>query len=405
MLGANKEADLEDEELEQTSSSAAIVADSDDLITNIFLHLPIKSLLRIKSVCKRWLSLISDPFFVNLRNRTTNVVSALFFKRVHSSELYFVFLDRNNSNDDIPIRDLSFVEDSVGLEVTHSCNGLICCRSRRRCTDYFYFTYYICNPTTKQYRKLPPTLGGGVVHSFVNIAFDPCKSPHYKAICISSNDGWHWQIEIYYSEIKQWRQICGEPFTSLGMNFDRGVLWNGAMHWISTEGSSLSFDVERECFRRMPSMPLISIDREYRNRMYLYIGESQGHLYLIGTDFDRPLDEPQTTCFHIFEMETDYSGWVLKYQVDSDVPIAPIHLDICFSILHLVRGEGDEEEEEEEDLSLVIHTVGDHEVFSYNLKDIALRKLRIVPEPIQNSRPLKFWWSSTYQYIESICYV
>ncbi|KAG5001241.1 hypothetical protein JHK87_022313 [Glycine soja] len=37
---------------------------SHDLIVEILLRLPIKSLLRFKCVCKSWLSFISNPHFV-----------------------------------------------------------------------------------------------------------------------------------------------------------------------------------------------------------------------------------------------------------------------------------------------------------------------------------------------------
>ena len=35
-----------------------------EIIENILLKLPIKSLIRCKSVCKGWFSLIFDPYFV-----------------------------------------------------------------------------------------------------------------------------------------------------------------------------------------------------------------------------------------------------------------------------------------------------------------------------------------------------
>ncbi|MFS7909181.1 putative F-box domain-containing protein [Helianthus anomalus] len=54
------------------SESAEIVFSIDDLLMKILAGLSLASLRLFKSVCKRWLSLITDPTFNALRTRTPN---------------------------------------------------------------------------------------------------------------------------------------------------------------------------------------------------------------------------------------------------------------------------------------------------------------------------------------------
>ena len=62
----------------QSSSPADTVAYVDDLLTEILLRLPVKSLLRFKSVSKHWYFLITSPNFKLLRSRNRNPPSGMF---------------------------------------------------------------------------------------------------------------------------------------------------------------------------------------------------------------------------------------------------------------------------------------------------------------------------------------
>ncbi|KAL6572961.1 hypothetical protein OROHE_002437 [Orobanche hederae] len=67
---------------------------SDDLINEILVRLPVKSLVRFESVSKTWLSLIKDPAFVNsqlLRAMTIETDRTLFVKR-YSRNNHFAVL-------------------------------------------------------------------------------------------------------------------------------------------------------------------------------------------------------------------------------------------------------------------------------------------------------------------------
>ncbi|KAL6335853.1 hypothetical protein AAG906_040577 [Vitis piasezkii] len=122
------------EESSSQESSAHIVASNDDLLSELLLRLPIKSLLKFKST--------SAPF-----------------------------------------TSLTFVDHPRGIEILQSCNGLFCCSS----VDYndSERKYYIYNPTTKQFHDPSSALWPFCQAGFgVNLAFDPSKSHTYKVVCV-----------------------------------------------------------------------------------------------------------------------------------------------------------------------------------------------------------------------------
>ncbi|GMN41041.1 hypothetical protein TIFTF001_010269 [Ficus carica] len=342
------------------SRSAETIAHNDDLLIEILLRLPIKSLLKFKSVCKHWLSLISDPNFSLRRNSIPVPVSGIFFSRssrnvARISEFDFVNLNLTDSSKS-PFRSLPFADDShSGAGIGQSCNGLLLCYSIRvlKQRDIFVF-----NPTTKQCTKLPSIsqFRDGALQqvSGLSLAFDPSNSPHYKVVCVwnSYSESNQHRIEIYSSETRQWK-LCGSSFSvdNPDLQFDGGVYWNGSVHWISNSSNSLYLKVEEERISPMPMPPIPEGNDWDHVRMFRYFGESRGHLHLIDHLFDL-----HTPRFDVLEMEMDYSGWFVKFRVDlSEIPSSFPQIvrrklfhqmrehDYVFSVLCVVRGEVDEE--------------------------------------------------------------
>ncbi|GMN41038.1 hypothetical protein TIFTF001_010270 [Ficus carica] len=332
------------------SCSAEKIASSEDILCEIFLLLPIKSLSRFKSVSKHWLSLISNPEFCRRQKDFLNPVSGLFLKRnyrlsdpsVSVGEFKYVNLDETCDSSEPPLGNPVDLSDS-GIRILQSCNGLLLC-SRANGREKL-----VCNPTTTGYTLLPPLFEdrGCTIRTTLglSLAFHPWISPHYKVICVRCSElkKGHFQIMIYSSETLQWRD-SGDPFNIDGVyyNFRQGVfLINGCVHWLSYSSKSLCFNVREE--RLMP-MPMPQID-EYK---YRYYGESRGHLHLIASAFN-----PQSPILDVFEMKMDCSCWFVKFRVNLLPIIAsfpelflkvPFRSEECyFSTLCVVRGLLDEE--------------------------------------------------------------
>ncbi|XVF54919.1 hypothetical protein PTKIN_Ptkin05aG0219300 [Pterospermum kingtungense] len=285
-----------------------MVGNNNDILINILLHLPGKSLLRFRNVSKQWLSLISSPYFSSRFHKTSMFPSGLFLrKHASSSKPIYHFISLDGKQDDEPLRSFTFVDDPAGVKILQSCNGLLLCCSNTLIGEQNR-NYYIYNPTTDQYTTLPMP-GYRIPNTIfgVFLAFDPSKSPHYKVVFVRSSNTsiYHYQLDIYSSETHFWSFSSEIP----NINYSQGVYCCGSIHWmIQNSRDLLCFDVDEERFRRIP-MPEIPDD--WDQPKCRYFGECQGRLLLVLTN-----DKHSTRLFDVYEMERDYSRWFVKHQVD-----------------------------------------------------------------------------------------
>ncbi|KAK4489373.1 hypothetical protein RD792_005182 [Penstemon davidsonii] len=130
-----------------SSNSAEIVCSIDDLLTQILLRLPVKSLLRFKSVSKQWFSLIINPKFCHLHSsRKKNPPNGLFYS-ILGQHPYIPFSPQKPRN--APSVNLNFTNNPSVSTILQSCNGLFLCGNKRS------RTFYVYNPTTNRSTLLP----------------------------------------------------------------------------------------------------------------------------------------------------------------------------------------------------------------------------------------------------------
>ncbi|THF94848.1 hypothetical protein TEA_007057 [Camellia sinensis var. sinensis] len=214
------------------------VVANDDILTQILIKLPVKSLLRFKSVSKHWLSLIVNPHFARCRNPNSSFVPSLF--------LYSSMRRRNPKLNFIPLQNIQNPSDDDD-------------------------NAYLAPLTTI------PSL------SVLSVESDQNKL--------------YYQIEIYSSETSSWR-ACAEPFTAnRNSQFRSGVYWNGAINWFNTSGDSLYFNMEDEHVRTVPMPPIPHGD--WKRRPFRYYGESNDHLHFyhvnlgsVGAAFPQMMQRP-----------------------------------------------------------------------------------------------------------------
>ncbi|KAI8032400.1 F-box protein [Camellia lanceoleosa] len=383
--------------------SAEAVANNDDLLNQILVGLPIRSLLRFKSVSRHWLSLIIQPHFV--RRRSLNSEPSGLFLESYSKPLFipeFDFIPFNNLNPTKPpfttqppfTTHPTFVGDPSRIRNFQSCNGLLLCHGRH---------LYIYNPTTNQFTTTPepPTHRARTTVNWFNfvcyssLAFDPSKSPHYKVVSVYSSKtlSQHYDVEIFSSQTGLWTPSSTNPLRADNVNFKNGVFWNGALHWIGFWGAdSLYLNIEDDRFRTLPTPPTPE-GRDKRGRRNFR--ESRGHLHLID------IYGSQTKQFNVYEMESDYSAWFVKYRVDLDaIPTAFPEmvcnsLDYDFFVLSLVRRENDDES------FLVLHIPG--KIVRYNFQDNSFSTVLDFPPSHKKFRVGALYES--FEYIESLAYV
>ncbi|OMO52200.1 hypothetical protein COLO4_37363 [Corchorus olitorius] len=392
------------------SQSAETIANSLDHLIEILVRLPLKSLVRSKSVSKGWNSVISDP---NFCRRLVPNISGLIIKKL-------IIRDISTDYPEYQLIPLTGLTDKAslnfslptGFRILQSCNGLLLCH------DNGDSNYYIYNPTTKQKDFLPPRLvkrKSGTKQkvslpppnldtrnseTYLNLAFDPTKSLHYKVVCVRDSIKCTKKqiIEIYSSETRFWR-FSGNAFTAHWNTsmFKEGVFCNGAIHWINHgDHSIVYFNMDDEKFGQLPLPKLPpNIPSGIGSNYMTYLMECRGHLHHIGTRLP-------PTELKVQEMESDHSGWIVKYYVDlSPLTVAfPETQQKYLSLLFLVR------EANEEDSYMVVHIPG--KVIRLNLKDGYFNKICDL-EPVVNDpegtvlslyTSLRFF--TPYQFIQTL---
>ncbi|XP_021742060.1 F-box protein At5g07610-like [Chenopodium quinoa] len=386
------------------SPSPEIVAGNDDLLTEILSHVPVKPLLRFKSVNKQWNSVISHHRFSLLHcyRHLYPPSSALFV--LHHSQILSPSYDFISFTSQQQCRPPFFsLLNSPPFHILQSCNGLFLCSSG--------VLIFVCNPTSNQKVCIDlPIAGideGDCDSSFLgfNLGFDPARSPHYQVVSVSGSkiEENSYSIDVYSSGNRKWRRGVIDPFKGpFDVEFDHGVYWEGRVYWLSHTETTICFDFDTECVESL-AMPK-AIEGAYIER-FRYFGESCGHLHLI---------EIRTNCvseFNVLELDRKSKAeWFVKYRVNLDVlgrgfeaELFQDHSDrfgrglrfYAFSILAVVRdnvGDGDD------DSALVISIPG--KVITYNFRTKVSKLLCNVVDESDKLFPFRGY--NAFQFIESI---
>lgn len=330
----------------ETSPAGNTIGCSLDLLAEILIHLPAKSLIRFKCVSKNWLSLISDPQFAGNHSRQNPRPSISGFYLYSRSQLKFVYLYGARN-----LPSLAFV-NVLGrgpIKIADSCNGLLLSEQVDFEGNDFVAQYVVFNVCTQKYR-IVPKFSGNLSTRWINhrafLAFDPSKSPHYKVVLVGHVPPPLYEIRVFSSQSGCWKHV----FTQHECH-GRGVYWNGAIYWVRHENFYLKFDLDVEEMIAIPNprTPMLLIQDKIR-----YLGECGGRLFLM---------QCCSLGFRILELLG--SSWCERYQVHFGpiiVAFPEIKTTFEFDVLSLLcDGNG----EKKEDFTLVLAISG--RIISYNL--------------------------------------
>ncbi|XVE71706.1 hypothetical protein DITRI_Ditri10aG0173300 [Diplodiscus trichospermus] len=230
------------------NKNSMIYVDLKDVIReNALRYLPAKSLFRCTGVCRDWKLQISTPFFAHNQSNSFHSTSG-FFYQTQAGVPSFMSLDPMAYG--VPDSSLSFLPEPV--DVRSSSNGLLCCQGRTG-----YRAYYICNPVTKQWKKLLKPNSDHGPDPAVVLIFEPALLnfiSDYKLVCAFPSELGGYEFEIYSSGKGSWRtsgEIC---FSDRKLLPKSGVHVNGTVYWLSTQGIT-AFDVNSERSQLLSSAP------------------------------------------------------------------------------------------------------------------------------------------------------
>ncbi|KAH7846417.1 hypothetical protein Vadar_013800 [Vaccinium darrowii] len=310
----------------------------EDLLAEILWRLPVKLLLRSKSVCKKWYSLIENPSFISLQHNRTSIAAT-----ENNCLLVNQFLGGGNGNiilsfvpHETPTEDIEIffagLDVSKKLVLLGPCNGVICLTRQG-----FNSTIVMCNPSIREFRVLPEPSYKKDYLANLGFGFDPFTNA-YKVVKFGylNPDFSNWEfderIEIYDLSTDSWREVdtvspvefgfrcCYEPCTS----------WNGDCYWYayctSDEQAIFRFRMSDEVFDEIPVPDVILLDNSSERKLFILDDSLALVLYPSGwviPEWFPGRDFSLNKCFDIWVMAMDEQrvevSWTKRYS------IGPLH--------------------------------------------------------------------------------
>ncbi|KAK6135610.1 hypothetical protein DH2020_030658 [Rehmannia glutinosa] len=222
-----------------------------EILLEMLLRLPAKSLFRFRTVCKAWRRIIDDPSFIKSHNNNQHSDTTLFI-RTSTGTLYSLSLDSLNYTNGQQTIDVTHVKNVVRQGVPRlpafpvaSCHGLILI------SHYdIKKIWVIWNPLTGEFHELPqPDIDVRLIGS--GLGYDSV-SDDYKVVRIDEmcrNGKVVYQTFVYSLKLNSWKMIRDCPCDfSWG---SQGVFLNGALHWISWD-MIIALDLAVEDYRQLP---------------------------------------------------------------------------------------------------------------------------------------------------------
>ncbi|TMW99301.1 hypothetical protein EJD97_002788 [Solanum chilense] len=208
---------------------------------HILPFLPAKSLMKLRAVSKEWNQWIASPLLAYNQSSAFQKLSGYFYQRLDNIDDPPILLSLHRSAIGVPSPSLRFLP--VKVKVLSSSSGLLLCQGKD--------SYYVCNPATKDWKKLPPPQYYHGSDPAVALAFDPqfnIESFYRVVAAVPVLDNPVVCFEIYCSESDSWR--CS-PSDCLELENTRlaggGYYMKGVAYWRNTSSNEvLAFDVKNE---------------------------------------------------------------------------------------------------------------------------------------------------------------
>ncbi|RZC53240.1 hypothetical protein C5167_012101 [Papaver somniferum] len=248
-----------------------------DILINIFIRLPVKSLLRFRCVSKAWCKLLKDPYLVK-KHLARTIELHKFSVMMHSDPAY----DPSSSTLSNCVRINYPYKKIVGITFWGTCNGFICISPGGEDVVVLW------NPATMEYKEVPIEYPDDefcyVHHGFgtYNDEIDDFKIVRFEGV----DDEYFCEVKVYTLKSNSWRRLENIPYQLSRGDMDMAqVIINGAMHFLADTDSKgnrlviVSFDFKDEKF---DEMPLPSFCKDYETSL-CSLGDS---LCLVGSMFN-----------------------------------------------------------------------------------------------------------------------
>ncbi|PIA59939.1 hypothetical protein AQUCO_00400661v1 [Aquilegia coerulea] len=225
----------------------------EDMIICILCRIPLKDLMRFKTVCKLWYSIISDSNFHKFHLAPSQQEIILRLTTLSQPEKYWVDVDlqENIRYMSIHIQDRNNIRaenfcmkfpPADNLRIRASCNGLLLL------LEPYRRVLYICNPVTAHYSKLPTKIRPRYLERYYWTLFYDETVGKYKTFGIIDK-----KCVMHTVGEKAWSTLDSPYFCKLNTSMvsaEKELHWLGyghrTKHWIfSVKLSTLEFSITK----------------------------------------------------------------------------------------------------------------------------------------------------------------
>ncbi|PIA58675.1 hypothetical protein AQUCO_00500548v1 [Aquilegia coerulea] len=285
-----------------------------EIVTEILTMLPFRSVLRFRSVCKTWRSIIDNSKFATMQfSRATHAdtkTTLLLLPKLSPDRPTVYLVQLINEDDDKYVFNTTKIEFSCP---EHSpayprpyIDGLFCFCSENfngSCNDVRFI--YIYNPATQEFVKLPdvtvPPIEFKKAHEPVLAGFGfDYSSKKYKVVQLfQSNPPIKAEARVFILGSKSWRRLENVPNLYYFRSSCTSI--NNSLHWL-TNDCVLTFDLASENFGfiAFPQFPELG---RWGPRLF-YIMNLGDYLSISDDSYDDHLDLWIMKEYHVEESWT-----------------------------------------------------------------------------------------------------
>ncbi|KAK8558890.1 hypothetical protein V6N12_042182 [Hibiscus sabdariffa] len=208
-----------------------------EVVLKILSKLPVKSVVKCKSICKSWNTFICDPSFISAHLHAS-LSSNTPFLLIGSAKQGRETLSLHHDNDGFDkLKQLPFPPfgNVAEFPVVGSCNSLICVQ-----LDYYGYDldFVLWNPSIQKYISLPQANISEVEYFNVGFGFDS-RTNGYKLLILGVDKDGSW-IEPYLFSLNEncWRKVTAiPPNYAFGPQSSLSFV-SGAVYWVGRYAST-----------------------------------------------------------------------------------------------------------------------------------------------------------------------
>ena len=221
-----------------------------EIVTDIFLRLPIKSIIICTSVSKIWRRLIQNPSFISthlIHHSNTNHNFLLSRPCLqHHQEFYTLHNEDDpdftqHTRFDSPFHAPKSKHYNGTFRVVGMCNGLLCLVNEDILTDTNKL--FLWNPCVRKFLKLPdPNITDFTLGEFtasIGFGFDP-KTNDYKVVMVATllhrlhHSKSRPMVAVYSLSTGKWRMFKDHVVPTCAVRGrEPQAFVNGALHWLA----------------------------------------------------------------------------------------------------------------------------------------------------------------------------